>query len=219
YPTPAALRRIGLARLESWLRTRKARNADKIAAAAMAAAHQQHIRLPGEPLTATVIAEPAREVMALNDQIKKTDTLIETRFHRHELAEVITGLPGFASLLGAEFLAVTGGDIASFTTPDRLAAFAGLAPTPWDSGRIRGKLHRPRRYHRGLNRVFYMPAMVSITCCPESRQFYDRKRIEGKHHNQALLALARRRVNVIWALIRDHRPYQPTPRGPVVIGR
>ncbi|MFD4401553.1 IS110 family transposase [Nocardia sp. NPDC058499] len=211
YQTPAALRRIGLARLGCWLRTRKARHADKIAAAAVAAAHQQHIRLPGEALTATVIAELAKEVMALNDQIKKTERLIETRFRQHELAEVITSLPGFGSLLGAEFLAVTGGDMASFATPDRLAAFAGLAPAPWDSGRIRGNLHRPRRYHRGLNRVFYMSAMVSITCCPESRRFYDRKRVEGKRHNQAVLALARRRVNVVWALIRDHRVYQPSP--------
>lgn len=211
YQTPAALRRVGAVRLERWLRARKVRNHDTIAAMAVAAAHQQHVSLPGEELTATVIAELAREVMALNDQIKRTDKLIESRFNQHGLAEVISSLPGFGHLLSAEFLAVTGGDMSSFATPDRLAALAGLAPAPWDSGRIRGNLHRPRRYHRGLNRVFYMSAMISITCCPESRRFYDRKRLEGKRHNQAVIALARRRVNVVWALIRDNRLYQPTP--------
>lgn len=40
---------------------------------------------------------------------------------------------------------------------------------------------------------------------------YDRKRAEGKKHIQAVLALARRRTNVIWALIRDRRCYQVTP--------
>ncbi|MGW4123518.1 IS110 family transposase, partial [Nocardia sp. NPDC004711] len=38
-----------------------------------------------------------------------------------------------------------------------------------------------------------------------------RKRAEGKKHTQAVLALARRRVNVLWALIREHRTYQPAP--------
>ncbi|CCH32228.1 hypothetical protein BN6_49590 [Saccharothrix espanaensis DSM 44229] len=37
------------------------------------------------------------------------------------------------------------------------------------------------------------------------------KRAEGEHHTQAVLALARRRVNVLWALPRDNRPYQPAP--------
>ena len=81
---------------------------------------------------------------------------------QHKLAPVIASLPGIGTLLGAEFLAATGGDMAYFGTPDRLAAFAGLAPAPWDSGRLRGNLHRPRRYHRRLQRVFYYSALVSI---------------------------------------------------------
>ncbi|NUP38116.1 MAG: IS110 family transposase, partial [Streptomyces sp.] len=48
-------------------------------------------------------------------------------------------------------------------------------------------------------------------CDPNSRKFYDRKRAEGKKHVQAVPALARRRVNVLWALIRDRRCYQVTP--------
>ena len=120
-------------------------------------------------------------------------------------------MPGIGSLLGAEFLAATGGDMSFFGTASRLAGFAGLAPAPRDSGRISGNLHRPRRYHRGLNRVFYYSAMISITTCEESRRFYDRKRSEGKKHTQAVLALARRRVDVVWALIRDNRTYEATP--------
>lgn len=58
-------------------------------------------------------------------------------------------MPGIGPLLGAEFLATTGGDMTWFATADRLAAFAGLAPAPWDSGRIRGNLHRPRRRGAG----------------------------------------------------------------------
>lgn len=134
---------------------------------------------------------------------------------KRELAEVISSMPGIGALLGAEFLAATGGDLDAFGTADRLAGFAGLAPSPRDSGRVSGNLYRPRRYHRGLQRDFYTSALISIQRCTESRRFYDRKRGEGKRHTLAVLALARRRVNVLWALLRDRRCYQPVP--PAVI--
>lgn len=210
YQTPAALRRIGHARLQTWLRNRKVRGAAQLAQAAIEAAEHQHTTLPGEKLAARLVHTLAREVMALNEQVKETEQLIEDRFHQHELADVITSLPGIGTILGAEFLAATGGDMDFFGTADRLASFAGLAPTPWDSGRIRGNLHRPVRYHRGLQRVFYTSALISIRSCTESRRFYDRKRAEGKRHIQAVMALARRRVNVLWALLRDRRTYQPS---------
>jgi hypothetical protein len=41
-----------------------------------------------------------------------------------------------------------------------------------------------------------------------SGEFYRRKRAEGKTHRQALIALARRRVNVLWAMLRDGRTYE-----------
>ena len=101
-----------------------------------------------------------------------------------------------------------------FDGPDQLAGMAGLAPVPRDSGRISGNLHRPKRYHRGLQRVFYYSAMNSIRWSDESQRFYTRKRAEGKRHTHAVLALARRRVNVLWAMLRDQRPYHANP--PVV---
>jgi hypothetical protein len=50
--------------------------------------------------------------------------------------------------------------------------------------------------------------MISIQHSPASRAFYDSKRAQGKRHTQAVLALARRRVNVLWAMLRDHHPYE-----------
>jgi hypothetical protein len=47
-----------------------------------------------------------------------------------------------------------------------------------------------------VSSVFYRSAMISIRSCPESRIFYDRRRLEKKTHKHAVLALARRRVNV-----------------------
>ncbi|MFE2091499.1 IS110 family transposase [Streptomyces sp. NPDC059460] len=208
YQTPAALRRTGRKRLETWLRNRQVRSPEALATAALEAAERQHTAVPGEKITAQVIHTLAKEVMGLNEQITEIDKLIAARFREHELAEVISSMPGIGPLLGAEFLAATAGDMSRYGTADRLASLAGVAPVPRDSGNVSGNLHRPRRYHRGLQRVFYTSALISIRSCDASRRFYERKRAEGKRHTQAVLALARRRVNVLWALIRDGRCYQ-----------
>jgi transposase len=209
YQTPAALRRVGRRRLETWLRNRKVRGAEALAQDALEAAEGQQTTVPGEKIAAQVVHTLAKEVMDLNEQLAEIDKLIAARFRDHDLAEVIASMPGIGPLLGAEFLAATAGDMSCFGSADRLASFAGLAPVPRDSGNVSGNLHRPRRYHRGLQRVFYTSALISIRSCEGSRRFYERKRAEGKRHTQAVLALARRRVNVLWALIRDGQCFQP----------
>lgn len=211
YQTPAAIRRAGTAGIQVWLRDRKARNAAALACAAVEAAQAQHTAVPGERLAAEMVARLAGEVIGLDEQIAEINALIEARFRDHPLAAVIISLPGIGPVLGAEFVAATGGDMTAFSSADHLAAYAGLAPAPRDSGRINGNLHRPRHYHRGLLRVFYLSSMVSIRACPASRTYYDRKRAAGKTHTQALLALSRRRVNVLWAMIRDSQCYQGSP--------
>ena len=209
YQTPDGLRRVGVARLSAWLRKRKARNASAIAATAVEAANAQHTTVPGQNIAAAMVARLAKEVMTLDTEIAQTETLIEDRFRRHRHAEIILSMPGFGVTLGAEFLAATGGDMGAFDSVDRLAGVSGLAPVPRDSGRISGNLKRPRRYDRRLLRACYLSAQIATRTDPASRTYYDRKRAEGKTHTQAVLALARRRLNVLWAMLRDHAVYQP----------
>ncbi|MET7354769.1 IS110 family transposase [Streptomyces mirabilis] len=219
YRTPAALRRIGRARLATWLKNHGVRtvNVAKSAAdAAVTAAEAQFTVVPGEKTAATMVHTLAREVMALDQEIAELEVLIEGRFREHPDAEVITSMPGVGDMLGAEFIAATGGDMSAFGSSDRLAGVAGLAPVPRDSGRVSGNLRRPSRYSRRLLRMFYLSAQVAALHCPQSKTFYQRKRAEGKSHKQAVLALARRRLNVLWALIRDHRTFEAVTPSPAV---
>lgn len=54
---------------------------------------------------------------------------------------------------------------------------------------------RPQHFHQQLRFVFFFSALTAIRPCPASRRFYDGQRAEGKRHTQAILALARRRVD------------------------
>jgi transposase len=218
FQTPAGLRSAGVDRVAGYLRAQRAwaPGIPAMAATAVTAAGEQSVALPGEKVTAPLIARLATQLLDLDREIKDLDKQLADRFAQHPHAEIITSIDGFGPILGAELLADTGGDLAAaFGTPARLAAYAGLAPVPRDSGRVRGNLHRPQRYHRGLRRVFYLAALSAIKRKDgPSRAFYQRKRGEGKRHPQALLALARRLVDLVWALIRDNRIFTteaPTP--------
>jgi hypothetical protein len=50
--------------------------------------------------------------------------------------------------------------------------------------------------------------LASVRSAPEPRAFYDRRRQQGKKHTQALIALARRRVTVLWAMLRDGTTFE-----------
>jgi transposase len=110
-------------------------------------------------------------------------------------------------ILGAEFL-VAVGDLSAFASADQLAAYAGLVPAAHDSGKRKGNNRRMRGGNKLLKRVFYQSSFASLRSAPASRAFYDRKRREGKKHTQALIALARRRVNVLWAMLRDRTTFE-----------
>jgi transposase len=212
YQRPAAIRRAGVGRLTATLGAQgvRAATAQAIAEAAVAAARTQTLRLPGEQVAAELVAELALQVTDLEVRIATLDRQIAQRFGRHRLAGVIGSMPGFGFRLGAELL-VAIGDLDQVGSADRLAAYAGLAPVPNDSGKRTGRLRRPVRYNRTLRRAMYLSALVAIRCDPAARAYYQRKRAEGKRSVQAVICLARRRTNVLWALLRDNRTWQPQP--------
>lgn len=214
FCTPAEVRAAGHTGLAAHLREQGAwrKGIDAMATTALQTAAEQTVALPGEATTALLVKRLARKLLGLDREIKDTDKLITSRFRDHPQAHIIASLPGMGPILGAEFLVAVGGDAqAAFDNPGRLAAYAGLVPVPKDSGRVTGNLRRPRRYNRALRRVFYMAALSSIRADGPSRTFYQRKRSENRIHTQALLALARRLVDVLWALLRDHRAFSPAP--------
>src|SRR3954469_6729049 len=68
FQTPAAIRRRGQTRLTAWLANRKVRGADAVAATAVAAAQAQHTTLPGEQVAAGIVAELAKQLLAMDDR-------------------------------------------------------------------------------------------------------------------------------------------------------
>jgi len=209
YVTPAEIRRAGPARITRFLRRcRHLRQPETLADRALEAAREQDIALPGEALTAQFCRELAADALQTRERIADIDRKLQEAVNTHPDGALVLSMPGMGATLTAEFLVETS-PLSRFRSADALAAAAGLAPVLRQSGKVR--FHR--RAHGGnkaLKRVFYQSAFCALGQ-PDSRAFYDRKRSEGKRHHQAVLALARRRVNVLWAMLRDRRPYELRP--------
>lgn len=82
-----------------------------------------------------------------------------------------------------------------------------MAPASRDSGKRTGNNKGTRGGNKTPERAFYLSALASLPS-PASRAFYQRKRGEGKKHRQALISLARRRMNVLWAMLRDGTTFE-----------
>jgi transposase len=209
YVTPTEIRGAGRHGLIEHLQGAgglSARQVQTLADRALAAAVAQRLAVPGERLAARLIRELAAEALACRQRILELDRDLAKLLERHPDAALIRSLPGMGAVLCAEFIAEAG-TLARFRSADALAAAAGLAPVLRQSGKVRFQ-RRPSGGNKALKRVFYQSAFCSLSS-PDSRAFYARKRREGKRHHQALIALARRRIDVLWAILHTRQPFQP----------
>lgn len=170
-----------------------------------AALDEQTVTIPGAGAAETVLPHLARSLTDVLDQRRTIAAAVEKVLDAHPLAEVLTSMPGVGVRTAARILLEVG-DGSSFPTSGHLAAYAGLAPVTRRSGSsIRGE-HPSRAGNKQLKRAFFLAAFAALRD-PASRAYYDRKRAEGKKHNAALICLARRRCDVLYAMIRDKKPY------------
>ena len=146
------------------------------------------------------------------DQVHLGDCVDLLRKAPSGSAQLVIADPGIGPRTGARILAEIG-DGTCFANGSTLASYAGLAPVTRQSGTsIRGESQSRRGNHR-LKNAMFLAAFASLRS-PDSKAFYDRKRAEGKKHNAAVICLARRRCDVILAMLRNLEPYrsqQPAP--------
>jgi transposase len=206
FVTPAELRDAGKKRLVRHLQAAGGvPKVEDLADRVQTVATEQRIAVPAERTTARLIRELAVEALASRTRLSELDRELEALLACHPDAALIRSLPGMGAVLTAELIAEAG-NLARFRSADALASAAGMAPVLRQSGRSRF-LRRPSGGNKALKRVFYQSAFCSLAH-DDSRAFYERKRREGKRHHQAVIALARRRVNVLWAVVHSRTPFQ-----------
>jgi transposase len=205
YPTPSALRAAGRARIARAVKARSPRLAAKVTDDVVAALDAQSLTLPAEATIGRVVAELAVELDRVFVRRQALGTEVEEVFMAHPFGELLSSMPGVGARTGSRILAEIG-DGSRFDNGDKLASYAGLAPVTRQSGKSVNGGSQSRRGNHRLKNAMFLAAFASLRA-PESKAFYDRKRAEGKKHNAAVICLARRRCNVILAMLRDRQLY------------
>ena len=206
-PTPQALRDLGEDGIAAAMRARSPRLAKTLPATILAALVTQTVVVPGTTAFGRVIAGVAAQLREVRIERDTLAAELEDLLEAHPLARVLTSMPGLGFRTALKILTIVG-DGAAFPSAAHLAAYAGLAPVTRRSGTsIKGET-RSQRGNHALKSALFLSAFASLAD-PTSRAYYDRKRAGGKRHNAALICLARRRTDVIYAMLRDRRPYAP----------
>jgi transposase len=210
--SPAGIRAAGKDAVTNLLHRRAPRMAARLTEEIFTALDEQSVTVPGTDAAAVILPGLAASLTGTLHQRADLETEIDTLLEAHPLSKVLTSMPGIGVRTGARILAEIG-NASAFPSAAHLAAYAGLAPVTRRSGTsIRGETPS-RRGNKALKRAFFLAAFAALKD-PVSRTYYDRKIAQGKRHNQALLCLARRRCDVIYAMLTNGTFYQPNPPRP-----
>ena len=153
-----------------------------------------------------MIVSDAKRILELLEEIAALDAAIEELSQESELARRLDSIPGFGKISSAE-LAGEIGTFDRFASEASLALYLGMCPLDRQSGQFQGS-KRPRQVNRRAKAAMMVAVARHIEKVPESRAYYEKKRAEGKKHNQAVRSLGRHLVRVMWSMISQGRDYE-----------
>lgn len=133
------------------------------------------------------------------------------------IPQYITTIPGIALPTGAAILAEIG-DVSRFESEEKLVAYAGIDATVHQSGQFNaGKMHMSKRGSPYLRLALWQAASMAIRHNEELKEYYQKKRKEGKAHGTALGAVCRKLLIRVYVILKENRPYEirnSTPSNP-----
>jgi transposase len=159
-----------------------------------------------------MIIADGKRILELLDQVKALEGTLAHITRTSELAGRLSTIVGFGVPTAAA-LAGEIGTIERFASQSSLALYLGVAPLDNQSGQYQG-VKAPRQVNKRAKSALKMALMRHITFVPESKAYYEKKRKEGKSHHQALRAVGRHLVRVIWSMLKNKRDYEmrnPSP--------
>jgi transposase len=207
-PTPSALARLSDDGIGQLLHERSPRVAGRLTVAIGKALAAQSVTLPDEETWGEIIVGLIADLERIFEQRRQLAEQIEEVFLSHPLGKVLVTLCGSCAGPGPEPLAEIG-DPTRFKDGGRLAAYAGLAPV--DRRRVVDALtgSASRRGNHRLKNAMFLAAFVATQHDPNAKAYYERKRVEGKGHNAAVICVTRRRCDLILAMLTTGQAYDP----------
>lgn len=160
----------------------------------------------------SIVRSAIRQISENLLEIERLDSMILKFMDNFEYN--LDSLTGVDVVLSASLVAEIG-DIAYFSTPAKLAKYAGISPVTYASGKSDVSFANSRG-NRTLNSIFYKIALHCITLSgttnkrilnPIMYEYYQKKLSEGKTKRMALKCVQRRLVNIVWSMMTNKTSY------------
>ena len=203
---PFGIRSAGLRRFRSVAeRAGGARRAasDRLWAAALASATSGRPELAAGSEPVRALAARAASDAA---EAARLDALISDALAGDEAYEALLTVPGVGPKTAAALVTLV--DVSMFRSHDELAAYTGLAPCNRQSGTSLNSSSPSRGGNRTLKNLLVYSCTSLVGTDNRFGRYYDACRARGMRHNKALKAVARKRLKVIYAVMRDRAPYR-----------
>ena len=147
------------------------------------------------------------QISFLEEQLKEIE--IEISYLLEDICPIITTITGIGSVLGASIVSEIG-NITRFERANQLVAYAGLDTRVKQSGDFSATNTKlSKRGSPYLRRSIWLAATVAAFKDPALSIYYQGLRARGKAHGTAIGAVARKLTNIIFAVLRDQKPYTP----------
>ena len=153
-----------------------------------------------------MIIADAQRILALKNDIKALELRCKTLMNDSRIAQLIDSVPGFSVICASE-LAGEIGTIDRFASERSLALYLGMANLDNSSGKFRGS-KAPKHVNKRAKGAMMTAVDRYHKCVPESQRYYEKKRTEGKLHNQAIRALGRQLCRIIFRMLKQNRTYE-----------
>ena len=153
-----------------------------------------------------MIQGDARRVLELDGQIKALEGKIESLMQGSTIARILVSIPGYGLVCASE-LAGEIGTLDRFRSDASLELYVGMSPLDDSSGNSHGS-KAPKQVNTRAKAAMMVAVDRHRKRVSKSQQYYDKKRAEGKKHNQAIRSLGRHLCRVMYQLLKEERTYE-----------
>jgi hypothetical protein len=209
YPTPQAAQAASLDELTATVRAGKHTNPRRAAPKILEELHRPQLVASESIVRAKsrLMLSLVKPLLVVIEDIATYDEAISTLFLTHKDQQLWRSLPRAAKGLAPRLLAEWGDDRPRYAAAASVQALAGTAPVPLQSGNY-AKAHKRFACLKPLRNALHQFAWQSTRKEEWARDYYQRKRAEGKTHSMAVRALANVWVRIIYRMWVSQTSYQ-----------